>query len=75
MERYKNIQGHSGITSYSIGHDSIIVAFQGGHTYKYTTDVTGKRHIQTMQKLAREGKGLATYISRHVKDRYAEQLA
>jgi hypothetical protein len=75
MERYKNIQGNSGIASYSIGRDSIIVAFLGGHTYKYTNGVTGKEHIKNMQQLAREGKGLATYISRHVKNRYAEQLS
>lgn len=75
MERYKNVQGNSGITSYSIGRDAIVVAFRGGHTYRYNHAVTGKEHIQNMKKLARDGKGLSTYISRYVKDRYAEQLS
>jgi hypothetical protein len=75
MERYKNLKGNSGIMSYDIGRASIIVTFQGGHTYLYNYAVTGKVHIEKMKKLAREGIGLSTYISRHVKDRYAEQLS
>ncbi|MBT1706593.1 hypothetical protein KK062_00080 [Fulvivirgaceae bacterium PWU5] len=75
MERYKNLQGNSGIASYRIGRDSIIVAFRTGATYKYNYAVTGKEHIQNMKILAREGRGLSTYISRYVKDRYAEQLS
>lgn len=75
MERYRNLQGNSGITSYTIGRNSIIVAFKGGHTYKYNYAVTGKEHVQNMKTLAREGRGLSTYISRYVKDLYAEQLS
>jgi hypothetical protein len=75
MERYKNLNGNSGIMSYDIGRDSIIVMFRGGHTYLYNYVVTGKVHIEKMKKLARKGIGLSTYISRHVKDRYAEQLS
>lgn len=75
MKRYKNLQGNSGIMSYSIGRDSIVIAFRGGHTYKYTYAVTGKEHVQNMKLLATEGKGLSTYISRYVKDLFAEQLA
>ncbi|MBT1687122.1 hypothetical protein KK078_11160 [Fulvivirgaceae bacterium PWU37] len=75
MDRYKNLQGNSGITSYSIERDSIIVAFKGGHTYKYNHAITGKEHVQNMKTLAREGRGLSTYISRYVKDLYAEQVS
>jgi hypothetical protein len=75
MERYKNLKGNSGIMSYDIGRDSIIVTFRGGHTYRYNYVVTGKAHIEKMKKLARQGIGLSTYISRYVKDRYAEQLS
>ena len=75
MERYRNLQGNSGIESYSFGRDSIIITFRSGDTYKYNYAVTGKEHIQNMKILARAGRGLSTYISRYVKDRYAEQLS
>jgi len=41
--------------------------------YLYTNAVTGERHVAEMKKLAAKGKGLSTYISQHVKDRYAEK--
>jgi hypothetical protein len=75
MERYKNLQGDSGVASYSFGRDSITITFRTGATYRYNYAVTGKEHIQNMKILAREGRGLSTYISRYVKDRYAEQLS
>ena len=36
MERYKNIDGDSGVSEYEIGADFIRVRFSTGATYLYT---------------------------------------
>ena len=74
MERYKNLNGNSGIASFEIRHDSIVVQFKNHSTYLYNAQVTGRDHIEEMKKLAQSGQGLATYISRYVRDKYAAQL-
>lgn len=74
MERYKNITGNSGVTAYGIGEDSISVEFGHDTLYLYTYASTGKRSIEKMKRLATDGKGLSTYISRYVKDKFEKQL-
>ena len=74
MQRYANRSGHSGVVAYELGADSITVKFTGGDRYLYDVGSTGADHIARMRKLAREGQGLSTYISRHVRDRYARKL-
>jgi len=74
MQRYANRSGHSGVVAYELGTDSITVKFTGGDRYLYDTDTTGADHIARMRELAREGQGLSTYISQHVRDRYARKL-
>lgn len=74
MQRYTNRSGHSGIVAYELGPDSITVKFTGGDRYLYTADSTGVNHIARMHELAREGHGLSTYISQHVRERYARKL-
>lgn len=74
MEAYKNLKGDSGISRYQIGDDFIIIEFGAGHLYLYNYTSTGKAKIERMKVLAKKGKGLSTYISRHVKDHYAEKL-
>lgn len=34
------------------------------------TNNNGKIHVEAMKKLARAGKGLSSYITRHVRDAY-----
>ena len=75
MQRYANRSGHSGVVAYELGAGSITVTFTGGERYLYTADSTGADHIARMRELAREGQGLATYISQHVRERYARKLA
>lgn len=71
MERYKNLSRKSGILSFEIGTDYITVRFAGtGNTYTYSYRTAGAIHVEAMKRLALEGRGLATYISRHVKDLY-----
>ena len=71
MVRYKNLEGNSGVLAYEEGEDYIKVQFTGGVLYIYNNKVTGKHNIERMKSLASRGRGLSTYISKIVKDRYA----
>ncbi|MDR1199733.1 MAG: hypothetical protein LBK94_12115 [Prevotellaceae bacterium] len=71
MERYSNIGGDSGVSAYEIGHDYLKVKFSGtGKTYTYSYRRAGSHHVENMKNLARNGKGLNSYINRHVKYLY-----
>jgi hypothetical protein len=74
MQRYRNLDGDSGVSAYELGEDWIRIRFVGGETYEYTDAVTGAEHVQNMQTLAEAGEGLATYISKFVHDAYARKL-
>jgi hypothetical protein len=74
MRPYENLSGKSGVTAYQIGDTFIIVEFRDGSTYAYTNSTTGISNIEIMKRLALKGSGLSTFISRHVKDKYAEKL-
>lgn len=71
MERYRNLSGNSGVAAYAIGPDRIEVRFRDGPTYTYTYARPGRELVERMKALARAGRGLSTYISTVVKDRYA----
>ncbi len=71
MERYRNSGGDSGISSYEIGDDFIIVKFTGTfRTYRYSYRKAGQHHVENMKRLARDGSGLNGYINRYVKNLY-----
>ena len=70
MKKYKDSSGTSGIIAYEIDATSIKVKFIPGAVYKYSYNKPGKLHVEQMKKLAKEGRGLATYISQYVKDAY-----
>jgi hypothetical protein len=74
MQRYKNLDGHSGVVAYDIDAGSITVEFTGGDRYLYTEDSAGGANIARMQELARAGRGLSSFISQHVHDRYERKL-
>ena len=74
MERYKNLSGHSGVAGYGLGRSSITVEFEDGSRYLYTDASAGPENIRQMQQLARRGAGLATFINRVVRERYAQRL-
>ena len=73
MKRYANLSGHSGVVAYASGPESIRIRFTDGATYEYTYGSAGRDHIETMKKLAVAGRGLSTYISRHVRTAYASR--
>jgi hypothetical protein len=75
FHRYRNQSGNSGVVAYAVMPDAIAVQFADGGVYLYSHDCPGRRHVSRMKALAREGRGLSTYISRHVGNRFAARLA
>lgn len=73
MMPYKNLDGNSGVIAYEIEENAIQVEFVNGGIYLYTYSSTGKEKIEEMKKRADKGKGLATYINRHVRSRYEKK--
>jgi hypothetical protein len=74
MQRYRNRSGRSGVTGYELGDGRILVRFTDGAIYEYTDQASGAEHVRQMSQLAEAGLGLATYISRHVRDAYGRRL-
>jgi len=74
MKPYRNLSGRSGVRAYQPGPGAIAVEFADGAVYLYTRDSAGAAAVARMLELARAGRGLSTYISRHVRERYAERL-
>lgn len=71
MERYRNSGGDSGVSSFEIGTDYIIVKFTDTfRTYRYSYRKAGQHHVEAMKRLARSGSGLNSYINRYVKNLY-----
>ena len=71
MERYRNSGGDSGVDSFEIGDDYIIVKFKGTFkTYRYSYMKAGRHHVEQMKLLARRGSGLHAYINGNVKFKY-----
>jgi hypothetical protein len=64
MQPYRNLAGNSGVEAFEILRDGILVRFVSGGTYLYDYRVTGRQHVGEMQRLARAGRGLSTYISK-----------
>ena len=70
MKKYKNLSGISGVSGYETGNGFIKVKFNDGDIYLYTYASAGKKIINKMTQLAQKGKGLSTYISQAVKDKF-----
>ena len=63
MERYRNIDGDSGVSAYEIGVDFIRVQFGTGATYLHTYSSAGSANIEQMKILAKKGDGLNSFIN------------
>ncbi|WP_075793345.1 hypothetical protein [Massilia putida] len=74
MQRYGNQSRESGVVAYDIDAGRIVVQFRNGERYLYTEDSAGAANIAKMQELARAGRGLSSFISQHVHDRYARKI-
>lgn len=69
MEKYRNLGGNSGVSSYEIGPDYVIVKFSGtAKSYKYSYQKAGKSNVEILKHLALNGSGLNSYIIKNVKD-------
>ncbi|MQA88746.1 MAG: hypothetical protein GEU90_00730 [Gemmatimonas sp.] len=73
MQRYRDLRGDSGVVAYDTGADSIRVKFKHGGTYAYDYASTGEFQVERMKVLAASGEGLATFISKFVKQSYARR--
>jgi len=73
MERYKNINGDSGVIAFEYGAEYIRVQFSTGAIYLYTYQSAGSHNIERMKALARSGDGLNAYINTYVRNRYASK--
>jgi hypothetical protein len=74
MQRYQSSNKNTGVIAYDIIPDGISVKFKDGSVYLYTIQSTGKTRIAQMQRLAKKGEGLTTYINQHVRENYHEKL-
>jgi hypothetical protein len=70
MAHYGNQSGDSPVSGFQAGRTFIDVHFRGAGTYRYSYARPGRDHVEHMKALARQGVGLATYISRYVRDDY-----
>jgi hypothetical protein len=75
MILYRKINGDTGVRAFSTGKDYIKVQFRDRSVYLYNYAVTGKEKVEQMKQLAVRGRGLTTFINRHVSDRYAAKLS
>jgi hypothetical protein len=69
LKPYKH-EGSSGVKGYQSGADFIILEFENAakdrkRVYLYNYEVPGKKHVETMKKLALEGKGLTGYKNKY----------
>lgn len=74
MTPYSNLSGRSGVVAYEIAPDSITVEFEDGAVYLYTEESAGRSDLEAMKGLADAGRGLSTFIVRHVRMAYAARL-
>lgn len=74
MERYANKSGNSGVSSYEIGSNYILVGFTTGSIYEYTYASAGSSHIENMKALAKSGSGLNSYIMKYARKGYSKKI-
>ncbi len=70
MERYKNLSGKSNIYAYQIDDESIIILFNDGWFYSYSSMSAGFANVNQMKILANNGFGLNSFIMTKVKKLY-----
>ena len=74
MPRYANLDGHSGVVAYRTTPSSITLTFVNGERYVYGPQHPGRAAVDRMKALAEAGRGLATFVSQHVRDNYERKL-
>ncbi len=74
MIPYADASGKSGIVAYQTTRTSIIIRFVGGARYEYNDQKPGPAAVSRMKAFAEQGRGLAAYVSRFVRDNYFRKL-
>jgi len=74
MALYQNLGGDSGVHSFEIFSDRIIITFSTRVTYEYTYRSAGRDNIEAMKSLALQGKGLNSFINTNVKFNYSRKI-
>lgn len=74
MHPYRNLSGTSGVVAFEPGDQHIDIEFQDGHRYRYDYTKPGRWEVESMKAIAQTGKGLATFINQHVRERFAAKL-
>lgn len=73
MEKYRDVDGDSGVVQYEIGPNFIRVRFSDGSIYLYTYASAGSENVERMKQLARAGDGLNAFINTYVLKKYARK--
>jgi hypothetical protein len=75
MHPYGGPKGSSGVVAYLIDGDSITLRFVDRPTlYVYDAQRPGPAAVREMQRLAKRGTGLTTYINQHIRKNYAQKI-
>lgn len=74
MTQYKNFGGNSGVKSFRMGRDNIVIQFRAKVRYLYTYLSAGAANVEKMKDLAIQGEGLNTFVNRVVKKSYARKF-
>ena len=74
MVLYKNLSGDSKVVRYQIAKDSMTIRFADCSVYRYTNQSADPATIGKMKTLALAGKGLGTFISENLKDRFSRKI-
>ncbi|NNN04354.1 MAG: hypothetical protein HKL90_00490 [Elusimicrobia bacterium] len=72
--RYKNLSGSSTVLKYEIKKDGLTIRFADHTVYRYTNQSAGPENIRKMKTLANAGKGLGTFITANLKDRFLRKI-
>ncbi|MBI5239585.1 MAG: hypothetical protein HY926_03870 [Elusimicrobia bacterium] len=74
VHRYKNLSGDSKVVRYEIAKDAVIIYFKDCTVYRYTNQTADPVNVKKMKDLAVSGKGLGTFIEKHLKDRWSHKI-
>ena len=73
MRQYGGSPKKHGVQRFEIRPDSIDVEFSSGWIYRFSYERPGQSRVDKMKELAESGHGLSTFISKHVKNRFASR--
>lgn len=73
MQRYGRQGVTSGVVAFEILETGIVLQFRDGGRYLYTHNKPGQPLVNEMKRLALAGSGLATFVNKNVRDRYARK--